>query len=138
MTRAVLDTNVFVSTFLIPGRLNRLADLIVQKSFLWLISEEIFEEYAAVASRSLFKLAPEEVASLLYQIKERTEWVFVRHSVSVVAEDPADDKFLGCAVDGRADCVVTGDHHLLKLKGFRGVKIMTPAEFLKITLKGNA
>lgn len=131
MTRVVLDTNVFVSAFLLPGRLNRIVRLVLEKSFVWLLSNGILEEYAAVAARPLYRLEDEELESLLYQIKEHAEWVRVHSAFSVVKEDPADDKFLACTVDGRADCIVTGDRHLLHLKNFHGVRIQPPAEFLK-------
>ena len=131
MIRAVLDTNVFVSTFLIPERLNRLVDLILKKSFLWLISQDILAEYLAVALRPLYGLSEEKVESLLYQVKEHADWVHVRTQVAVIKRDPADDKFLACGVDGHADWIVTGDHHLLDLKTFRGVRIGSPAEFLR-------
>ena len=132
MIRAVLDTNVFVSAFLLTGRLNRLVPLILKKKFLWLFSQEILEEYLAVASRPLYGLSVEKVELLLYQVKEHAEWVNVRSRFTVVAEDPADDQFIACAVDGRADWIVTGDRHLLGLKTFRGIQIGAPAEFLKV------
>ena len=130
--RAVLDTNVFVSAFLIPGRLNRLVDFILKKSFFWLISQDILAEYLAVASRPLYGLSDEKVESLLYQVKEHADWIHVRTQVAVIKQDPADDKFLACGVDGRADWIVTGDRHLLDLKTFRGVRIGPPAEFLRL------
>lgn len=132
MIRVVLDTNVFVSAFLLPGRLNRVVDLVLKKAFVWLISRDILEEYAAVASRPLYRLTEEELEALLYQVKERAEWVVVRSKVSVIKQDPADDKFLACAIDGRADRIVTGDRHLLRVKEFRGIRIILPAEFLTL------
>ncbi len=131
MIRAVLDTNVFVSAFLLPGRLNALADLAVQRAFVWLLSPEIMEEYALVAARPFVHLSSEELAAILYQIRERTEWVLIHSRFRVVARDPSDDKFLACAVDGRADWIATGDRHLLALRTFRGVRIGSPAEFLR-------
>ena len=132
MIRSVLDTNVFVSAFLFSGRLNRLAIQIKDRRFLWLISDSIFEEYAAIARRPMFGLTMIDLERLLYQVKERAEWVHVQSQFSVIPEEPADEKFLGCAVDGRADWIVTGDQHLLRLKVFRGVRIGSPAEFLKV------
>lgn len=132
MIRVVLDTNVFVSAFLLRGRLNRIVHLVLKNAFTWLISRAILEEYAAVSSRPLYHLSGEELESLLYQVKERAHWVDVHTPVSVVKQDPADDKFLACAVDGRADWIVTGDRHLLKLREFRGVRIRLPAEFLAL------
>jgi putative PIN family toxin of toxin-antitoxin system len=45
--------------------------------------------------------------------------------------DPKDDKFLELAVHGRADAIVTGDQDLLTLNPFRGIAILTPADYLK-------
>ena len=133
-----MDTNVFVSAVLLHGRLNRIADLVLKRAFTWLISREILEEYAIVASRPLYRLSEDELESLLYQIKERAEWVEVTSAFSVVKQDPADDKFLACALDGRADWIVTGDRHLLALREFRGIRINPPAEFLKTFLGSGA
>lgn len=130
MIRAVLDTNVFVSAFLLHGRLNAVVELITQGRFTWLLSEAVLEEYARVAARPLYGLSPTELHTLLFQVKERAEWVHVTSQLVVVTADPADDKFLACAVDGHADWLVTGDRHLRALKQFRGVRIGPPAAFL--------
>lgn len=45
--------------------------------------------------------------------------------------DPKDDKFLELAIDGRADAIVTGDQDLLVLHPFRGIAVLTPAEYLE-------
>ncbi len=47
--------------------------------------------------------------------------------------DPADDKFLEVAVNGRADIIVTGDGDLLDLHPFRGIAILTPAAYMQRT-----
>jgi predicted nucleic acid-binding protein len=46
--------------------------------------------------------------------------------------DPANDKFLELAVNGRADLIVSGDEDLLVLNAFRGIPILTPARFAHI------
>jgi putative PIN family toxin of toxin-antitoxin system len=132
LIRAVLDTNVFVSAFLLSGRLNRLADLVLRGAFTWLISGEILEEYADVIARPMYRLSSDELTALLYQVKERAVWIETASSFAVVKLDPADDKFLACAVDGRADWIVSGDRHLLGLKEFRGIRIGPPSEFLAL------
>jgi len=48
-----------------------------------------------------------------------------------VCRDPRDDKFLELAVDGRADLILTGDSDLLTLHPFRGIAILTPAQYLE-------
>ncbi len=51
-------------------------------------------------------------------------------SLAVIKEDPDDDRVLECAVDGRADYIVSGDRHLLKLGEFRGIPILTVRQFM--------
>ena len=56
------------------------------------------------------------------------------HKLQVVLEPTSpftDNHVLECAIDGRADCIITGDLHLLELGSFQGVKIVTVADFLK-------
>jgi predicted nucleic acid-binding protein len=49
-----------------------------------------------------------------------------------VARDPEDDKLLACAVEGRADYLVSGDKDLLVLQEYAGVQVISPAQFVKI------
>ena len=46
------------------------------------------------------------------------------------SRDPKDDKFLEAAVNGRANVIVTGDKDLLDLHPYRGIAIVTPADYL--------
>jgi hypothetical protein len=55
-------------------------------------------------------------------------------SLSVVADDPDDNRVLECAVDGSAGFVVSGDHHLLALGKYASILIVTPRRFLDLQL----
>lgn len=52
--------------------------------------------------------------------------------LEIIKDDPDDDKFIEAAVTGKADYLVTQDNHLLKIKKFREINILTPQEFLSI------
>jgi hypothetical protein len=56
----------------------------------------------------------------------------VKTVVSAVPEDPKDNAILGCAKDGQADYIVSGDPHLRQLGTFESIKIVTPNEFLNV------
>ena len=78
-------------------------------------------------------MSTEEITALLQALAQ--ESLLVSGNVKVKASrDPADDKFLAAAVDGKARYVVTGDKDLLELKSYRRVRIITPA-VLKILQK---
>jgi len=55
--------------------------------------------------------------------------------IEAVKEDPSDNKFLECAIESRADYIVTGDKHLKRLNEFEGIKIINAREFLDILSK---
>jgi predicted nucleic acid-binding protein len=48
----------------------------------------------------------------------------------VITEDVADDRVLACALSAGADWIITGDDHLLRLKSYRNVAILTPLQAL--------
>jgi len=52
-------------------------------------------------------------------------------SIAVIAHEP-DNRILECAMEGQADYIISGDKHLLDLKTYQGIKIVTLAEFLEI------
>jgi hypothetical protein len=58
--------------------------------------------------------------------------VKVRTKINIVHEDPADNKFLECALDGDADIVVSGDEHLLRIEQYQGIRILSVRQFLKL------
>jgi len=53
-------------------------------------------------------------------------------TANIVTQDPDDNKFLACAREGQADCLVSGDGHLLGLEVYEGTQIITPAAFLAV------
>ena len=52
--------------------------------------------------------------------------------IKVVKDDPTDDKFIETALNGNADYIISQDRHLLDIKEFEGIKMVTPKEFLRI------
>jgi len=53
-------------------------------------------------------------------------------NVSAIVDDPSDNIYLACAVEGHANFIVSGDHHLTDLKTYLGIPIVNPANFLKL------
>ena len=76
-----------------------------------------------------FKLSEREAHRVLTQLRDLAE-IIEPHSLITACRDAADNRVLECAVDGRADWIVTGDSDLLDLKTFQGIKIATVADFL--------
>ncbi len=146
MIRAVLDTNVVVSAVLSPQGIPAQILLAgIEKAFTFLFSPPIFTEIRRVlnypkiarqlSSRQVSNAELEELFTNLASFAVVTPGELV---VDVVAADPDDNMFLACALEGRADFLVSGDAHLLELKSHQGVVIVTPQEFLAILEKQKA
>ena len=54
-----------------------------------------------------------------------------RMEVHVIDSDPADNKFLECALESRSIILITGDVHLLRLNEFANVKILNANSFFE-------
>jgi predicted nucleic acid-binding protein len=52
-----------------------------------------------------------------------------------IKEDPEDNKYLSAAVEGKADFIISGDHHLKDLRIYQGIRILDPSTFLKLMAK---
>lgn len=92
------------------------------------------EEYLRVLAYPKFRLTDQDIRGLVEEeVLPYVVAVRVRLRLSVVRRDPEDNKFLECAVAGRAEYLVTGDQDLRELGSYRGVTILTLGEFLERT-----
>jgi putative PIN family toxin of toxin-antitoxin system len=128
--KIVIDTNVFISAILFRGPTSRLVSLWKKNTVSVLMSSAVLKEYARALAYPKFRLKKSEIRGIVEQ--ELLPYVYpvkVKRSLHIITEDPSDNKFLELAATGKADYILSGDKHLLDLKNFRGIKIITPAEF---------
>jgi putative PIN family toxin of toxin-antitoxin system len=129
--RVVLDTNVLVSGLLFEGSPAKVLGLCKTGPVRLTMSRDILDEILRVLAYPRFRLSEEEIHYLLYvEVLPFVEMVEVRPDPAVILEDLSDDMFLHCAFAVGADHLISGDRHLLRLKSHKGIKILTPAEFL--------
>jgi len=129
LLRVVFDTNVLLSAFIFGGNPERLFDLARFGELRLVVSPDILLEFAFVL-REKFAWAEEDITEAIRAIGRASELVRPGETLKIVSDD-ADNRVLECAVAGKADFIVTGDHHLLDLRSFEGVKIVKPRDFLK-------
>ncbi len=132
LRRIVLDTNVLVSAALRNGSLPHRALLQARLEGRLLASDETLAEFRSVLLRDKF----DRDVDRALRVELLQEYAQLCSLVPIVApicacRDPKDDKFLELAVHGRADAIITGDRDLLDLNPFRGIAILTPAEYLQ-------
>ena len=97
-------------------------------------SRQMLREFAEVMSREKFaQVNRSQVDSFLSILLRRAALVNVKQTRRVIAEDPEDDMVLSTAIEGNASYIVSGEEHLLGLKRFKGVRIVTVDEMLLIT-----
>jgi len=125
----VLDTNVLVSSLWRGG----CWDVVRQwrdGRFTLAVSPAVLQEYLQVLGRFVNASLLDEWTEALTD-PSRTVLVKPVKSLDAVKDDPTDNRFLECAVEAHADVIVSGDRHLLSLRSFRKIPIVTPASFLK-------
>jgi putative PIN family toxin of toxin-antitoxin system len=130
--RAVLDVNLSVSWLLTAGpTLSRVMDAWLAERFVYVTSPPILAELQRVIAELAARrtLAADHVAHL-ERVEKRAELTAGAPVAAGACRDPDDDMFLSCALEGGAEYVVTGDRDLLDMRTFRGVRIVTPLEFL--------
>ncbi len=131
MRRVVIDTNVVVSALLFGGAPGKLVSLWKTGSIQPLGSAAIFAEYLKVFAYPRFQLSEREIDYLIsVEILPYFEIVAVEPGEPYVGRDSEDDKFIWCALAGKAEGIISGDEHLLQLHN-PPVPILTVAEFLR-------
>jgi putative PIN family toxin of toxin-antitoxin system len=129
--RVVIDTNVFVSSFF-GGNPRKVIDLWKNGAITLCLSPGIIEEYLTVLRRMGLE-EEREIGELIDLFARGIHLLFTTKTpvLQVVFADPADDKFIECAVSLHAGTIITGDKSLMKIGNYMGIKILSPREFLK-------
>ncbi len=137
MVKVVLDANQYVSALLKPGsKPDKIFRLLYAGHIRLLISPRIVREIKRVLLykkvRKYHNRTPKQVGKFLEGLIRVAEVTPGRLRLEVVKDDPTDDKYLECALEGQADFIISGDHHLTDLRSFRGVRIVDPSTFLRL------
>ncbi len=136
MLRVVLDTNVQVSALISKGGT---CDQVFKKwsdgTYILCTCDEILYElervikYPNIARKH--KLSEEKIEKYINYQGSNALKVFLSEIINLVKAHPSDSIFVLCALEANADYIVSGDSHLLDLKSYNSIKIITPKEFLE-------
>jgi putative PIN family toxin of toxin-antitoxin system len=140
MLRVVLDANVFVSAVLKPqSDLARIFDLVKAGEVKLIISSDILSEIRGVLLypklRKRHRRTPKKIDEFLRKTVRVSIITSGKMKVEEIKDDPEDNKYLAAAAEGKADFIISGDHHLRELGIFRGIRILSPSMFLKLLEK---
>ena len=129
--RVVIDTNIFISGLLGSGSCRKVYLSFKEGEFELVVSEVLFEELKFVIERPKFHLLidAEEKKEVILFIRSKAIFVKPKRKFNI-CRDTKDNKLLECALEARADFIVSRDKDLLILKSFLGTSIVSPKEFL--------
>lgn len=129
--KAVLDTNVLISSVLSTGTPHKVVVAGFEGEYQIVVSVATLTEFRETLLKypDRFQLDEKEVQTEVETIRYFADFVTPEEDISVVEQDPDDNKFLEAAVAGNVDYLVSGDKHLLNLGSFRGIEIVSPRVF---------
>ncbi len=130
MKRVILDTNVTISALFWKGYPRVVYDSVKAGRATLIFSAKIESELIRVLSYPKFGLTPAEIRPIVNNLRRCGHFVEVESKLHVIKEDPTDNIFLECALDGRADYIISGDHHLLNIGSYEGIRITKAKDFL--------
>ena len=129
--RVVLDTNVIVSALIFGGIPRGVLELVDAGQCDFFYSEPIQTEVRRVLSEK-FDWSEAALEAALPVLWSMGQLVVPRIALDAVPADPDDNRILECAVEARAQVIVSGDRHLIALQRFRSIRIVSPRQFIEI------
>lgn len=128
--KIVFDTNVLISSTLwYNSSSNKLLIKLIKEDAEIFTTTEILEEYIKVLKRD-FKYNDEEIKYIIGKLLCFLKIIRPLEKINIIIEDPEDNKILECADSSGSEVILTYDKHLLKLKKYKKILILTPEDFI--------
>lgn len=132
LPKAVIDTNVLISAIVFGGIPRQILEEVIAGRLEVAISREILHEMQGILLGKKFKYPQETVNAITSELATLCEIVLPVQRIDIVRSDPANNRVIECALEAKAQYIITGDSHLIELKEVHGISIVTPSEFLAI------
>ncbi len=139
--RIVLDTNITISNLISDkGNPAKIVRWWLEGEYDVLVTQSIVDEILRVTGyeriQKKYARVRENSLEFVALISEQAVWVEPKEKLDVIAADESDNRYVECAAAGNAQYIVTGDEHLLGLKEYEGIAILTPAAFVTLQETG--
>jgi len=128
--RIVLDTNVFVSGVFFGGPPYEILNAWREGRLMLMVSPDILAEYHRVSAELARQYPQVDLEPFLELLVSQAQFLEPPALPEPVSDDPDDDKFLACALAANCKHIVSGDRHLLRVGGYRGIAVVRPRQFL--------
>ncbi|OGG27363.1 putative toxin-antitoxin system toxin component, PIN family [Candidatus Gottesmanbacteria bacterium RIFCSPLOWO2_01_FULL_39_12b] len=141
MYRVVVDTNLIISGATTSGTIpSEVIESWRRDEYILVTSPRIIEEVKEVLNRpkikKQFSFTSKEIDKLIESLITKAFVTPGILEVEVIKDDPDDNKFIACAIEGSATHIISGDKkHVLSLGDYQGIKIVSARNFLEAYLK---
>lgn len=133
--RVVLDTNVLISGIFFLGPPFEILKAWRDGDLQFVLSPQILDEYCRVAKLLRGRFPNIEIDPVLTLIATNSDMIEAPDLPSRVCDDADDDKFLACALASNSKFIISGDKHLLRQSGYRGISVLSPSAFVQQYLR---
>jgi putative PIN family toxin of toxin-antitoxin system len=128
--RVVADTNVFISAFMFGGLPGKILDLALRGKFTLVTSSSLLDELDEKL-RGKFAVSERDALAIRAKLEDSANVVEPDFELNAVPDDPDDNRVLECAVAGKAEFIVSGDRHLLRIGCYEEIAIITVRQFIE-------
>lgn len=129
--KVVFDTNILISAWFWDGSESKLIELVEEGVLEGYTSPQLLSELRKALEYPKFKLQQNEIETIYDYYALVLKVVEPKHAVKIITENPEDNKVLECAIEAEANYIVSGNHHLLGLREFKGIRIVRVKELLE-------
>lgn len=134
MIKIVIDTNILISALgWKEGNPRKILKLCIEGKCLMITSPDLINEFISVMGRPKFDfISKEEKNEFILHLFQVSYLVEPKSKIDKIKQDPMDNIVLEAALEGKVNYIVSGDSHLLDLKRFRNIKIISTKNFLDL------
>ena len=130
--KIVLDANIFISALFWGGNPREALERAINKIDELYVSKDILDEIENVIGRPKFHIEKEKIEYIIRSIEDISVKITPVKKIKKGSRDLNDNKYIECAITAEADFIISGDIHLLELKQYKKIKIITVKEYLEI------
>jgi len=127
-----LDTNLFIASYWNKhSASSKILRSVIKGNLKFVYTNPIKNETLFVLNKIKAK---KEYMDYVEEIFSKGILLYPKRHISVIKDDPEDDKYIDCAVSGKADFIISNDKHLFKLARYGHTRILKPSDFIKLKI----
>lgn len=128
--KIVLDTNILISACGWEGKPRKLFRKILTGEYELIISKEQLDEVKRVLDYPKFDFTEDQKSRFLVILVLVSTIIPINKGVDIIKDDTDDNRIVEIALEAQADFIISGDTHLLEIKSYDRIKIVTVSDFL--------